>query len=324
MPALTSQLRLAPATLLATTLVASAATATPLPSPRELAHIHEDGVWDVEYSDDGTLLATAGGDGRVRIFDTVTLAEVSSATQSDDGFQVYDVHFLPGGDRVVAAALGGKPKVFETRTGKLLKVLEGHEENVVRLEHSREGTLLYTAGSDDTVIAWDARDYRIVGRYRTKSPVAVVALERTGKVLVASLDGVVIADVIAGTTLATVNDSPYYFAAAGVIGRRAFTGGQVAEGASPVPVDLETNTFGSALQGFSEGFIWNMAANPARGLVAASSYKGPVVVWDVPTARARPLPALARAESLSVAFSPDGSELAIGDTEGSVRLEPMH
>lgn len=300
---------------LATLSVLSASSAL----ARELPRVHHDGVWDVEYSEDGRYLATAGGDGVVKIFDAATLTEISRFTQSPQGFQVYDVHFLPDGERVVACALAGKPAVWNLATGELIKVLAGHEENVARLAHSRDGSLFYTAGSDDYVFAWDATSLEIVGRYHVKSPVGLVPLAAKGQLVVVAQGGVHVVDVLAGTTLRTYTESPYFFAGVAA-GDYALIGGSSSENAKPVIYNPRTGQESTPFLGFNSGFVWNLAANGARALAAGSSYQGPAIAWSYATGETLFDSSAESWKSLSVAFSPDGRELAVGDTDGTVRF----
>lgn len=290
---------------------------------RKLDAIHTDGVWAIAYSPNGKLLATAGGDGKVRIWDATTLTLMQTLVQSTQRFQVYDVHFLSDNRRVVAAALGGKPRVWDALTGELILVLEGHEENVIRIAESKDGSLFYTAGSDDTVMAWDSVDYHIVGRFHTHSPVSVVALDRRGQILVTSLSGIFIADVLEDRIEQTIDTSAYYFASAGMIGGQVYTGGSLDHGAVPRAYDAASGQGMTIFTGLNDGFIWNMASTSVRGLMAASSFKGPAMAWEVASGRALYTSQDAGWNSLSVAFSPSGDELAVGDTVGSVRFESM-
>ncbi len=290
---------------------------------RELNNIHRDGIWDVEFSPDGQLFATAGGDGVVKIWDAVTLEQISSFVQSTQHFQVYDVHFLADSQRVVAACLGGKPAVWDARTGTLLKVLVGHDENVVRVAHSRDGSLFYTAGSDDYVLAWDTTDYHIVGRYHVKSPVGIVPLDRTGEILVASLAGLQRADVLTGGTEQVMSESPYFFNVVGSRTGMSYAGGQIAEGAAPRAVDAMSGQMGKLYDGMTSGFVWNMAAAEMSPLVSFSEYQGLAVLWNSMTGETVYNSANESWKSLSVTFSPGDAELVVGDTEGSVHFLPL-
>jgi WD40 repeat protein len=95
---------------------------------------------DVEFSEDGRRVATAGSDGGIAVWDVRTGDQVSAFTT--DG-EVHTVQFSPDGRQVLTASAGGLAETWDSSTG----------------ERSQE----FDTGSDDAMAAtWGAGGRRIL------------------------------------------------------------------------------------------------------------------------------------------------------------------
>jgi WD40 repeat protein len=155
---------------------------------------HKGQVWSVDFCYDGTLLVSAGGDNRALLWSTrdwtikATLGphsnEVVDAKFSRQGglvatasldycarvFKVSGelVHKLQGfGDwvRSVSWAAGGwlsacsddkKVRLFDAKSGSLMKELSGHAHRCLDVAVSPDDALIASASSDDTARVWRA------------------------------------------------------------------------------------------------------------------------------------------------------------------------
>jgi WD40 repeat protein len=115
---------------------------------------HAGPVHSVDYSSDGTLLATASEDGTARVWE----APAGRLLSVLDGHErsVNDVQFSPDGRLVATAGTDGTARVWEAATGKLIHMFRGHEDelSVQETEFSPDGQLIVSMG--DRIHIWRA------------------------------------------------------------------------------------------------------------------------------------------------------------------------
>lgn len=130
------------------------------PSPRLLIQTgHHEDVNDVAYSPDGVLIATAGGDKKIKLWNATSRKLLNDLEGHSGGVSAID--FSP--DSKLLASCGDNNEVFiwEVQSGRLIRRLPGHQSGVNSVAFSPDGKTLATAGglyqevSDNTIRIWD-------------------------------------------------------------------------------------------------------------------------------------------------------------------------
>jgi WD40 repeat protein len=116
-----------------------------------------DRILALAFSPDGKILASGGGvpsrDGELLLWnaaDGSLLREISGA-HSDT---VFDLSFTNDGALLASAAADKFARVFDVKTGKLIRSFEGHTNHVLGVAWNRTGRTLATSGADDVIKVW--------------------------------------------------------------------------------------------------------------------------------------------------------------------------
>jgi WD40 repeat protein len=107
------------------------------------------------FSPDGSQVATADGDGKVRVYSVATGNTVMTLDAGDA--DATSVAFSPDGSEIVAGYSSGMTRVWDVSTRLQLTQLAGHTAQVEAVQFSHDGSEVVTASDDGTVRVWYAR-----------------------------------------------------------------------------------------------------------------------------------------------------------------------
>ena len=121
----------------------------------------------LDFSRDGSLLASGSRDGTAIIWSTKTWKATHTLRNSEKSSlpvgwsnTVEDVAFSPDGQTLALASYEGTVKLWDVATGKLRETLKGHSNAVMAVVFSPDGRTLASGSSDQTVRLWNVESRR--------------------------------------------------------------------------------------------------------------------------------------------------------------------
>jgi WD40 repeat protein/DNA-binding SARP family transcriptional activator len=144
---------------------------------------HTREVLDVEFSPDGTRIATASADGTAKIWDARTGNLLFTLSGNDQG--IWGLAYSPDGTRIVTASEDSTVKVWDASTGREVFTFSGHTNFVTAVAFSPDGKRAASVGYDQKIFVWDAQTgkvlFNLIGH---GDSIADVAFSPDGKRLV--------------------------------------------------------------------------------------------------------------------------------------------
>jgi WD40 repeat protein len=269
---------------------------------------------DLAFTGDGALLASAGQDGRIVVWDVAHRTERAQLTGGHRG-AVRTI--AVSGNLLVSGGLDGTVVLWDLDSGTVRQRLQGGWSRVNSVAFSPDGQILAAAGEGAGVRLWRVRDGKLLGVLPAGGTRSDVAFGPDGRWLVTVGAGreAVRWDVarlrrIAALPLAA---DPYAIAIS-ADGRRIAIGGDETD----IQMWNQDGTV-TVLHGHT-GYVRSLAFTPDGTQLISGGYDEFAIVWDV--ARARPVTRLTghASELYAVAASPDGRTVATGSRDSSVLL----
>lgn len=242
------------------------------PKPRLTLKGHAAEVRGLSYSPDGKLLASAGSDQSIKLWDIATGKELATL---NGGISLWSVVFSPDG-KLLASGTHSAIKLWDVKSGKELTTIPGFLGQSRAVVFSPDGTTLASDSMDNkkdgtwTIALWDVKTGKRKATLKghLDGPVDCLAYSPDGKTLASGCrdDTVKLWDVATGQEKATL------------LGHR--------------------------------NWVMSVSWSPDGKTLASGSRDHTIILWDVATAKAKATLKGPRSEVLCVAYSPDGKTLA--------------
>src|SRR5262249_20944824 len=161
---------------------------------------HDRGIAGLGFSHDGRHLASASGDGTVKLWDATRLREKPAARltlPARASQKTMNAAFSPDDRRLVTGGERNTLKIWDVQTGRELRTLSGYKGDVWAATFSpdRDGRWIAWAEEDKTVKVWDSHTETVVYSFRGHTGVVssvAFAFSPAGRFLVSgSRDGTV-------------------------------------------------------------------------------------------------------------------------------------
>lgn len=296
---------------------------------------HSDYVDSVSWSPNGKRIASASGDKTVQVWDASSGGHV--LTYRHHTSDVLAVAWSPDGKYLASADVGSTVQVWNATTGAEVLTYHGHTDAVFSVAWSPDQTRIASASNDGTVQVWDATSGKTIvtfgSKFVTKGfplPWNTVAWSPDGKRIAVGGNG----DVLVWDALTARNIVTYGYHG-GVVHQVAWSpDGKYLAIASDISVlvwDVANvkNVYTYAGHNID---VFSVAWSPDGRRIASASGDGIVEVWDALTGSHvyvyrghtdyYPGHYTSGSAVNSVAWSPDGKEIASAGSDTTVQVWP--
>ncbi|KAJ7121465.1 WD40 repeat-like protein [Mycena epipterygia] len=290
---------------------------------------HDKSVNSVDFSPDGTRIASGLDNGTVCVWDAhmgmLVVGPLLGHTEA-----VTSVNFSPHGTQIASGSNDGTICVWDAHTGTLFAgPFEGHTSSITSVQFSPDGTRIASGSWDETVRMWNINTgILIVGPFEGHTDVVnSVHFSSDGSRIVSSSDDntVRVWDAHTGTLVAGPfegHTDEVYSVHFSPDGRRIVSGSED----NTVRVwDSHTGTLiARPFEGHTDR-VSSVHFSPDGMQIVSGSWDNTLRIWDarMGTLVAGPFEGHTNGIS-SVHFSPDGSQIASGSYDATVRVWDAH
>lgn len=282
---------------------------------------HNDSVYDIAYSPDGTTLASAGLDHTVRLWCCTKDTRLLSTLTGHNSW-VSSIAYSPDGKNLASGGYDKTVKLWDVGEGRLLSTFAEHSSNVETIAFSPSGKVLASGSRDKTVKFWNIEDRCLLSTedFGCEIDTIIFSPDRTTVAFASREEGsVTLLNIKDNCLLAILEDYNSIGGHSLAFSPDGVTLAFVTHANVLNLWDVKNDRFLSSLEGHLDAVL-SLAFSPDGFTLASGSYDKTIKLWNVKEGTL--LSTLKSHNELvwAVTYSPDGATLASASDDHTVKL----
>ncbi|MEG4632387.1 TIR domain-containing protein [Microcoleus sp. AR_TQ3_B6] len=295
---------------------------------RNLLTANTEAVNSLALSPDGKTLASAGDDGRIRLWNTSGYPTHQQLDPLPKGLKtaLHSVAFSPEGKTIVSGDDKGTIRLWDI-SGKLIKVFKGHQGNVWSIRFSPDGLTIVSSGEDGTIRLWNTLGNPVGKPFKGhKGGIRSIALSPDGETIVSGgKDKTVRLWTRQGQPIGQPFGQPWRGHKEEVASVAWSPDGKtIASGSDDGLIRLWNTSgerIGQPFKGHEGTSIRSLAFSPTGSVIVSGGGDGSISLWDLGGKPLLSHPLIGHQGAVSsVALSRDGKTIFSSDYIGTIRL----
>ena len=274
---------------------------------------HQDAVYALAFSPDGTRIVTASWDQTAKLWDAASGKLIAAFAHQG---AVNKAAFSPDGTRILTASADKTAKLWDAASGKIISSFS-HEGTVNAAAFSPDGARILTASADKTAKLWDAISGKLIASFGQQGEVNDAAFSPDGaRILTASADkSALLWDVASAKAIAC-----FYHQASVYHGVFSPDGGRILTASLDKTAKLWDAASGKLIHSFDhQAGVRPAVFSPDGALILTASVDKTAKLWDAVSGKLiNSFDHLERV--VDAAFSPDGARILTASWDKTAKL----
>lgn len=284
---------------------------------------HTSSIWSVNFSPDGKMFASGSVDKSVRLWNANGTFKQELKGHTDT---VYGVSFSPDGTKLVSASNDKTVRIWDSKTGKLLHILNIHGSELIYATFSYDQKILATLGWDNKIKLWqwDNTDNPKLLRVLEGHTGTVwsIAFSPDGKSLASTSNDqtVKIWNVNSGQNLHTMEGAHFN---GGLAVAYSPDGRQIGSAGKDGIVKLwnaQTGVLEQVIAVTADSWIYGMTFSPDGNAIATANADKTVKIIDRASGKLLKTLSGHTAEAYALTYSPDGKNIVSASRDNTLKL----